>query len=120
MNYFKKRINAFGFAFSGLFAAIKTEAHLKIHLVATTVVIAAGLYFKVNKVDWLAIIICCGAVITAELFNSAIEKLCDVVSPQLNPKIKIIKDISAAAVLVLSITSVVVALLVFFNYLAPQ
>ena len=109
----KKRLQAFGFAFNGLFAAIKTEAHLKIHLLATAVVIAAGFYFKINKVEWLAISICCGMVIAAELFNSAIEKLCDVVSPQKHPKIKYIKDVSAAAVLVLSIISLIVALFIF-------
>ncbi len=116
MNYFKKRTQAFGFAFSGLFAAFKSESHLKIHLLATAVVIVCGFYFKISKSEWLAIIICCGAVIAAELFNSAIEKLCDVISPQLNPKIKFIKDVSAAAVLVLSIASLCVALIVFANF----
>jgi diacylglycerol kinase len=113
MSYLKKRIQAFGYAFNGLFAAFKTESHLKIHVLATAIVIIAGIYFKITKAEWLAISICCGSVLAAELFNSAIEKLCDIVSPQLNPKIKFIKDVSAAAVLILSLMSICVAVLIF-------
>ena len=73
----------------------------------------SGIYFKITKAEWLAISICCGTVLAAELFNSAIEKLCDIISPQLNPKIKFIKDVSAGAVLVLALMSLVVAFLIF-------
>lgn len=113
MSYIKKRIQAFGFAFNGLFMAIKTEAHLKIHLLATLIVVIAGIYFKISKIEWIAISICCGTVIAAELFNSAIEKLCDTYTKETNEKIKFIKDVSAAAVLVLSLMSVITALFIF-------
>jgi len=113
MSYFKKRIQAFGYAFNGLFAAIKTETHLKIHLLTTLLVVIAGIYFKLSKTEWIAIIICCGTVIAAELFNSAIEQLCDFVSPAKNHKIKFIKDVSAGAVLVLSLMSICVAVFIF-------
>jgi len=113
MNYLKKRMQAFGYAFNGLFAAVKIESHLKIHLLATLLVVLAGIYFKITKSEWLAVCICCGIVIAAELFNSAIEKLCDTISPTLNPKIKFVKDVSAAAVLVLSLMSICVALIIF-------
>lgn len=113
MSYLKKRIKALGYAFNGLLLALQTEAHLLIHVIATILVIIMGIYFKLSKTEWLAIIICCGTVIAAELFNSAIEKLCDTVSPHLNPKIKFVKDVSAAAVLVLSLMSVCVAVLIF-------
>ncbi|MDX2174285.1 MAG: diacylglycerol kinase family protein [Bacteroidota bacterium] len=113
MSYFKKRIQAFGFAFNGLFTALKTETHLKIHLLATILVVIAGIYSKISKIEWIAIIICCGTVIAAELFNSAIEKVCDIISPDKNPKIKFIKDVSAGAVLVLSLMSICVAVFIF-------
>lgn len=113
MNYFKKRIQAFGFAFSGLLAAFKTEAHLKIELLATVFIIACGFYFKINKAEWLIVILCCGLVIASELFNTAIEKLCNLISPQQNPTVKFIKDVSAAAVLILSVMAVIVALIIF-------
>jgi diacylglycerol kinase (ATP) len=113
MNFLKKRIQAFGFAINGLFAAIKTESHLQIHLVATLVVVIASVYFKISKTEWIAIIICCGTVIASELFNSAIEKVCDIISPEKNHKIKFIKDVSAAAVLVLSLMSIFVAVFIF-------
>ncbi len=113
MNYFKKRIHAFCHAFSGLLAAFKAEAHLKIHVLATIFVIACGVYFKISKAEWLMVIVCCGLVITAELFNTAIEKLCNVISPQPHPTIKFIKDVSAAAVLILCIMAVIIAVLIF-------
>ncbi len=113
MNYFKKRILAFGHAFSGFLAAFKAEAHLKIHVLATILVIACGVYFKISKLEWLIVIICCGLVIAAELFNTAIENLCNVISSQHHPTIKFIKDVSAAAVLILCVMSVIIAVLIF-------
>ncbi len=113
MNYFKKRIHAFGHAFSGLLAAFKAEAHLKIHVLATIFIVVCGFYFNITNTQWLVIIMCCGLVITAELFNSAIEKLCNLISPQQNPTIKFIKDVSAAAVLILCVMALLIAVIIF-------
>ena len=82
---------------------------MKVHLSALVSVIMTGLYLSISPLEWIAVLICCGLVIAAELFNTAIEKVCDMISTEREPQIKYIKDVSAAAVLVLSITSLCVA-----------
>ncbi len=116
MNYFKKRYLSFVYAFNGLFAAIKSEAHMRIHLLTLLIVVLAGFYFGVTKTEWLWLLICCALVISAELFNTAIEALCNEITKEKKENIKFIKDVSAAAVLVLSVFSVVVAILIFWKY----
>jgi diacylglycerol kinase (ATP) len=108
----KNRVASFGFAFNGLFCAIVHEVHMKIHLCALVLVILSGFYLEIDTSEWIAVTICCGLVIAAELFNTAIERICDLISTEKMPQIKYIKDISAAAVLVLSITSLCVAALI--------
>jgi len=116
MNFIKNRLRSFSFAFNGVISAFKLERPFKIHLLATTVVSALGFYFGISKMEWCIIVICCGTVITAELLNTAIEKLCDAVTPEINPKIKFVKDASAGAVLIAAITAVIVAAIIFYSY----
>lgn len=113
INYMKKRIDAFGYALSGLFAGISNEIHLKIHFVAVLIVTFFGYYFHLTGSEWIALIVCCGLVISAELFNTAIERTCDLISKERNQEIKYIKDVSAAAVFVLSVASISVACVIF-------
>lgn len=115
-SFIKKRIKAFGYAFSGLFNAIKLETHLKIHLVSAITVIALGFYFNIAKPEWLAIIICIGLVISLELINSSIESLCNAINPEQNQQIKYVKDVLAAAVLIASLSALVIGLIVFIPY----
>lgn len=93
--------------------AFKEEPNFKIHIVATIMVITAGLYFKLSTTEWLAIIIVIGLVLLTELLNTAIENIADFISPERHEKIKMIKDIAAAAVLISAIVALVVGLLIF-------
>lgn len=93
--------------------AFKEEPNFRIHVVATIMVIAAGLYFKLSTTEWLAIIIVIGLVLLTELLNTAIENIADFISPERHEKIKTIKDIAAAAVLISTIVALMVGLLIF-------
>ncbi len=115
MSYLKKRKKAFGFAFSGLFQAFKSEKHLQLQGIISLLVIAAGVFFDISIRKWLAVAGCIALVISLELINSAIEKLCDLYSTEQNPKIKYIKDVSAAAVLVVSIFAAIVGVIMFWS-----
>ena len=117
MSYLKNRKNAFAYAFSGLWHAFKSEAHLQLHLIIGAIVIIAGFYFSISKYDWLIVAGCIAFVISLELINSAIEKLCDLYSKEYNPKIKYIKDVMAAAVLVASVFAAITGVFVFFPYI---
>jgi len=109
----KKRANSFKYAFIGTYEGLKSQWNFKFHLLAACVVIALGFYFEVNKIEWCILLICCALVISLELINTAIELLCDFVEPNKNEKIRIIKDISAAGVLVSAIIALVIGGIVF-------
>lgn len=77
------------------------------------VVIAVGFFFGISKLEWLIIILVIGMVISAEIFNTSIEILTDLVSPEENKKAGRVKDLAAGAVLVSAIAAVVLGLLIF-------
>ena len=110
---YKKLINSFKYAIEGIISSFKTERNMKIHVLAMIVVIALGLFFKLNKVEWCFIIIAIASVISAELFNTAIETVVDMVSPERNPKAKLVKDIAAGAVFIVAIGSAIIGFIIF-------
>jgi len=110
---YKKLINSFKYAIEGFISSFKTERNMKIHILAMIVVIILGLYLKLSLIEWCIISIAITLVIGAELFNTAIETIVDMVSPEKNPKAKLAKDISAAAVLILSVGVAVSGLIIF-------
>lgn len=109
-------IKGFVFAFSGLFLLIKTERNFQIHLIIFSIVLFFGYYFDITSLEWIIILIVSGLVFSLEAVNTAIEKLSDVVEPKLNEKIKIIKDVAAAAVLVASIFAAITGIIIFWKY----
>lgn len=117
MSYFKDRIKAFGYAFSGVFQCFRQETHLKLHAVIALLVIGLAVFFDVSKTDWIRLLLAVTLVIAFEMLNSAIEKLCNIVMPERDPRIQYIKDVSAGAVLVVCIFAVVAGVSVFSKYL---
>ena len=109
----RRRLLTFKFAFNGISYAIRTQQNLWIHLIAATMVIIAGFVVDLHRVEWIIVIFCIGFVISAELFNTAIESFSDAVHPDYNPKIKIVKDLAAAAVLVSAIISAIIGIIIF-------
>lgn len=89
------------------------EPNNRIHLSLSILALLGGWYFHITPFEWLAIILCIGLVLGAEAFNSALEHLGDVVEPGPDERIRKAKDISAAAVLIAAIVSVVVAMVIF-------
>lgn len=109
----KKLINSFKYAIEGFVSSFKTERNMKIHILAMILVIVAGIYLELTVMEWCIIAFAIALVIGAELFNTAIETIVDMVSPEKNPKAKLAKDISAAAVLALSVGAAIVGGLIF-------
>ena len=81
----KNEIKKFGYALRGLRILFAGERHAQIHLIAAVLVIAAGLFFNISHQEWTIVAIAIAAVIAAEAFNTAIEKLCDIVQPERLP-----------------------------------
>lgn len=107
------RIQSFAVAFQGIAAAFKSELHMKVHLVFAIAALLACWLLSVEPWGWCVVIICIGMVFAAEVLNTALEALCDKVSVEYDPLIKVAKDAAAGAVLVLAITSVIAGLIVF-------
>ena len=110
---FRKRIKSFAYAWKGLGILFRREHNARIHLVFTMGVIIAGILFHISPAEWCAILICIGAVISAEAFNSSIEALADKITENQDPLIGKAKDLGAAAVLFLAIISIGVACFIF-------
>jgi len=109
----RARIKSFRYAFEGLISFFAAEHNAIIHLLITLLAIGAGAFFHVSKNEWIAIILVTGFVWMTELFNTAIEKLCDFVSHDVHPGIKLIKDVSAAAVLVAAVVAFSTGVMIF-------
>ncbi len=109
----KKLINSFKYAFQGIITSFKTERNMKIHVFIMILVIIAGIVLKVSSLDWIILVTMFALVISAELFNTAIETVVDMITKEKNEKAKIAKDVAAGAVLVLAIGSVIVGLIIF-------
>lgn len=109
----KKQIRSFGFAWDGIKFLIRTQPNAWIQLTVAILVIAASFFFKVSNLEWIAILLCIGGVIALEAVNTAIEKLCDTLHPEIHEGIKHTKDLGAGAVLIMSIIAVSVGLLIF-------
>jgi undecaprenol kinase/diacylglycerol kinase (ATP) len=119
LRYFARSV---GFAFSGLLHFFRRERNGQVQGVIAVAVLLAGFFFQVSQVEWLALLGCTALVISLEMLNSAIERVCDLYTTEFHPAIKIIKDVAAAAVLWSALVSLVVGLFIFIPYvmrLAP-
>lgn len=113
----KQMFKSIGVAFDGIIDLIKCENNAKVHLVSTIVVIIVGLKLQFLAIEWLWISLAIAGVWVAELINTAIEKLTDLVSPEINPIAKKVKDYAAGAVLVMAIWAIFVFCLISLPHL---
>jgi diacylglycerol kinase len=109
----KKRLKSFIYAWNGLKVLIREEHNARIHLVVSFFVIVFGFVFHISLFEWIAICFAMGFVISTEILNSAIENLANYVSPQYHDLIKKVKDLGAAAVLVSTISAIIVGFIIF-------
>jgi diacylglycerol kinase len=106
-------IRSFGYAYEGLQHCYRKEMNFRIHVSCAILAIIAGVSLAISLTNWIIIIGCIGMVLALEMINTAIERLCDIVSLERKPQIKAVKDISAGAVLVGAFISVCIGLIVF-------
>nr|WP_299068560.1 diacylglycerol kinase family protein [uncultured Allomuricauda sp.] len=112
-SFLKNRIKSVGYALKGMFLLLRTEASIKIQFVIALVVTGAGFYFNISYTEWMIQLIAIGSVMGIEGLNTAVEKLSDYIQPKNDPKIGFIKDISAGAVMIVSILAGIVGLLIY-------
>ncbi len=110
---FRQRLHSFRFAFRGILLMVKTQHNFWIHLSLAALVIIAGFFFRIRLTEWMLVIFAIGMVLSAETFNSAIEQLTDIASPDFHPTAGRVKDIAAGAVLLSAIAAAFIGLLIF-------
>lgn len=116
----KKLIKAFSHAIDGFLVVLKTERNFKIHTVAFILTFALGFYLSISKMEWLVVLLISAIVMSLEILNSSIEKVCDKIEPNEDSKIKIIKDTAAAAVFVAAAFAFIIGLIIFVPYFLTQ
>ncbi|MGX8178818.1 diacylglycerol kinase [Exiguobacterium artemiae] len=104
-------------AMNGIRQAIKEERHMKVHAVIGLMVLVAAFYLPLTSVERAVLCLTIGVVLSAEMFNTAFERTVDLVTQEWHPLAKAVKDIASGAVLVLALTSIVIALCIFVPYL---
>lgn len=109
----KKRLQSFRYAFAGIRNLLVYEHNSRIHLGVAILAVILGIILHISLWQWAVLAIAVFCVFIAEIFNSAIENLADVVSPEYDDAIKKVKDYCAAAVLLASILAVIVGFLIF-------
>ncbi|MCS4300793.1 diacylglycerol kinase family protein [Chryseobacterium sp. BIGb0232] len=104
-------------AFRGVFMMIKTERNFQIELVAFFINLFLIFYLKLTFTDAALVLMASATVLSAEIFNTAIEKLCDIIQPDFDKRIGFIKDIAAGAVILVAIASAIIGVLVYWKYI---
>ena len=108
-----KILRSFGFAWQGLRYSFATQLNFKIHLLLALFATGLGIGLQISTADWMLVLFCMAIVLFAEMVNTAIEKLCDLVEPRIHPQIKLVKDITAGAVIISAVVSAVTGAIIF-------
>ena len=106
-----------GNAIRGVIWMLKSERNFQLEVLALLINIFLIVFLKLNTVDAAIILVVCFSVLSMEILNTCVEKICDIIQPEFDFRIKVIKDISAAAVVLMALASVVVGVLVYWKYL---
>jgi diacylglycerol kinase len=118
--YTLKKKNTFIHAAGGISYAFRNEANFRVHVLAMALAVAMGVALQISAMEWLFVAGCCMLVLSMELMNTAIENVCNLVSGEYHPLIKIVKDVAAAAVLVSAIGSSVGGGIIFIPKIIHQ
>ncbi|MFC4096614.1 diacylglycerol kinase [Euzebyella saccharophila] len=112
-SFVENRIKSVGFALRGALLLIRTEASIKIQVGLAILVTIAGFYFQISPTEWILQVLAISMVVGVEGANTAIEKICDFVHPEFDKRIGFIKDVSAGAVMLVSIGAIIVGLIIY-------
>ena len=112
-----KFIASFGYAFQGLWYALRTQRNARVHAAIATLATILGIVLRISSVEFAIIFIAIAGVFVAEMFNTVFELCVDLASPEYHPLAKIAKDVAAGAVLLSAILSIVIGLFIFGPHL---
>lgn len=108
----RRRLKSLTYAFEGWWHVLSTQHNAWIHAAVSIVVFALAFWLRISRLEWSVLILTTMVVWMAEFFNTALEAVVDVATPDFHPLAKVAKDVAAAAVLVGAIGAVIVGLLI--------
>lgn len=117
MKFIIRRLKGIIIAINGMFFLLKNEEAIKVQSFVFLIIIALGFYFEITSKEWIIHIILIGFILTTEALNTVAEKICDLINPKYDERIKLIKDISAGAVSFAVISSLIILLIIYFPYI---
>lgn len=109
----KRFVKGFAYAFAGISYAFRSQVNMRFHVFTAIAVIVSSVVFRINALEWCIVLFCISSVFAAELINTSIEVHVDVTTPERNEKAGHVKDLAAAAVLVVCIVSTIIGLIIF-------
>lgn len=115
---FKELTRSLRHAARGIWVVYQTEQSFRIQMFAAVIVVIGAIGFRISSGEWKLILLLISAVLVLELVNSVFERIIDTFKPRLHPAVRDMKDMMAAAVLVVSLVALVIGLLIFIPYLA--
>ena len=113
-------VESFNFALEGIIHVLRTQRNMRIHFLAALLVLIAALWFGVDKLELIALLLSISFVLIAEMINTAVEASVDVATTSFDPLAKLAKDIVAGAVLIATVNAVAVGYLVFSGQMAER
>ena len=108
----KNFLASFKYAFAGIFSVLRNERNFKVQLLITVLVMLTTFILEADNIEWAILILCMTLVLSLEMLNTAIEKVCNFLHPDEHPQIKIIKDVAAGAVLLASIAAAIIGAII--------
>jgi len=116
----RKRIQSFKYAGKGVAKVAVSEANFLIHIAAAALVTVLGFYFSIAPLEWAAVLLCFGLVMSAEAMNSAVERIVNFISPGHHEQAGEIKDIAAGAVLLTAAAAAIIGGIIFIPKIAAR
>lgn len=113
----RKHTISFKNAFAGIAWAIRTQPNFRVHIMLSTIAIALSAYFRITRTEWAIIIFTIVLGLTAEFINTAIESMTDLITRQWREEAKIAKDVSAGMMLTTAVGAVIIAIVIFGQYI---
>ena len=116
MKFIIRRFKGIIIAIKGMFYLLKNEDSIKVQSIVCIFFVLLGCYFEINKTEWIIHILLIGFILTTEGLNTVAEKICDLINPEYDERIKIIKDIAAGAVSFAVISSLIILFIIYLPY----
>lgn len=106
-------LRSFGYAFAGLVHLVRTQRNFRIEAAVGVVAIGAGVWWRIERWEWAALLLTTAIVLTLEAVNTALENAVGITTPKFDPRAKAAKDVAAASVLIAALASVAVGIVIF-------